>query len=505
MEAVVKALPVGSVLNRTYYITGFLGEGGSGFVYLAQEVENPGAQWAIKEVCHSVPDDEEVKEALIRFRKEYEVLKSLSHTGLPGVHDFFSGDRGDYMVMEYVEGQNIQALMEAGNAPMALDEVLDITLQLLDILKYLHNQDPPVIYRDLKPLNILRTDDGTVKLIDFGIARYFSPEKIVDTEAMGTPGFSAPEQYGKAQSDARSDLYALGATAFFLLTFRYPESFRFCFPPVTQFNPSVPDGLSKVLAQCLAVDPASRFASASELRKLLTEKFSHLMKAVPGQSAPSASQAGQLPGAVASIPLKVSRAQYLNMSVYLACVIALAVLEYMLIEHSLVRIVLLITVIVLIRNCFTSPQDRTFHPVVNVLLIALLVPLFFLGMQRAERVRKANDYPGCSRNLQLIGAVLHQYSVKHNGTLPQKLSDLTPGYIESIPTCPSAGEDTYSDSYKWDNATGNFTVCCKGHHHRSSKLQESFPRYSVIDGLEEYPFQFESSGNREGRLSEEKN
>lgn len=498
----MQALPIGTVLNKTYYITGFLGEGASAFVYLAQEVENPGAQWAIKEVCYSAPDDEEVKEALIRFKKEYEVLKRLSHKGLPGAHDFFSGDRGDYMVMEYVEGQNLQAIMEAGSAPMKLDEVLDITVQLLDILQYLHSQDPPVIYRDLKPLNILRTDDGAVKLVDFGIARYFSPEKIVDTEAMGTPGFSAPEQYGKAQSDARSDLYALGATAFFLLTCRYPDRFKFRFPPVTQFNHSVPDSFSKVLARCLAVDPASRFSSASELKKLLTEKFTSHMKAVPGSSASSASQAGQLPGAAAAvIPLK---APYTKMIVYLACVIAVGVLEYMCTEYPLLRIVLCVTAIVLIKNCFVSPQDRTFHPAVNVLFIALLVPVYFLGMQRAERVWKAHDYPGCSRNLQAIGAALHRYSVKHNGIFPKKLSELIPEHIKSVLTCPSAGEDTYSDSYEFDSTAQNFTVCCKGHNHECSKLQENFPRYSLIYGLEEYPENVENSEKREGKLHEQK-
>lgn len=263
-----KLLPPDTVLRGKYRITDVVGEGATSVVYAALDLSRPGTRWAVKEIISPLAADEhETAEALEMFRREYEMLKELNHPGLPKVIDCFHEERGHYLVMEYVEGTSLQAMYEAQKRIFSPHELLPWTLQLLDILQYLHSQTPPVVYRDLKPSNIVITAGGRAKLIDFGISRHFSPEKECDTQNLGTPGFSAPEQYGNRQTDYRSDIYSLGATLYFLMSGRNPEDFSFKFPPVTRFNPGVPSWMSELLSHALEADHEKRLADLSLMRK----------------------------------------------------------------------------------------------------------------------------------------------------------------------------------------------------------------------------------------------
>ena len=199
--------------------------------------------------------------AVAQFRREAQLLRRLRHPNLPPVSDEFAiGDR-NYLVMEYVPGSTLQQMLDRGEGPFPESRVVAWANQLCDVLDYLHRQQPPIIFRDLKPANIMIDREGTVKLIDFGIARLFTPGKSRDTTTLGTPGYAAPEQYGKGQTDARSDLYALGATLPFLLTARDPADEPFKFPPARRLNPAVPAELEAVVARAVATNACLLYTS----------------------------------------------------------------------------------------------------------------------------------------------------------------------------------------------------------------------------------------------------
>ncbi|MDQ7825942.1 MAG: serine/threonine-protein kinase [Candidatus Eremiobacteraeota bacterium] len=264
-------LSAGTVLNERFSIVKVIGEGAAGVVYCADDLRETGQRCAVKEMAPLHAGEAERREALAMFRREAEILKCLDHGGLPKIIDFFSDGERHYLAMEYIAGENLHTIAKARSRPFDYRELAPWVLQILSILEYLHSQPTPVIFRDLKPSNILVTKLNRVKLIDFGIARLFAPEKTRDTFVMGTPGFSAPEQYGTWQTDGRSDLYSLAVTIYWLLTGEDPEQFAFRFPPVTQFNAAVPPWLEEALEKCLDEDPGRRFQSAAEMKGYFEE------------------------------------------------------------------------------------------------------------------------------------------------------------------------------------------------------------------------------------------
>ncbi len=229
-----------------------------GAVYLARDLRIP-CHWAVKEMANASGDP--ANEAL--FRSEAELLGTLKHPNLPRITDFFSENGKQYLVMDYVEGPTLEQVMR--DRRLDVGETLDIAKQLSEVLEYLHALNPPLIFRDLKPANIILTPGGTVKLIDFGIARHFRPDQGKDTRALGTPGYAAPEQYGHGQSDVRTDLYALGATLHHILSGLDPAEKPFQFGPIPGLTP----GLEALVLKAVALEPAGRFQSAREFRQAL--------------------------------------------------------------------------------------------------------------------------------------------------------------------------------------------------------------------------------------------
>ncbi|HWQ15146.1 MAG TPA: serine/threonine-protein kinase [Roseiflexaceae bacterium] len=253
-------LPQQLVLAGRYVIEQKLGQGGMGAVYRARDLRLATAQWAIKEMSQSaITSPLERQQARDAFRQEAELLAMLSHPNLPRVVDHFEQDGKAYLVMEFVPGESLLDLAQREGLPLPLPRVLEWARQICEVLEYLHAQSPPVIFRDLKPANVMITPRGQVKLIDFGIARLFKPGKARDTQAFGTMGYSAPEQYGRGQTDARSDVYALGVLLHQLLTGYDPTATPFRLPPAAQLNPSLPAYLSEALARATESDPERRF------------------------------------------------------------------------------------------------------------------------------------------------------------------------------------------------------------------------------------------------------
>ena len=209
------------------------------------------------------------------FRREAALLAALHHPNLVQVIDHFSAPGPpprEYLVMECVAGETLDAWIgRSGRTPA---RVLPVALELCAVLDYLHSRTPPIIYRDLKPSNVMieaaaSGSGGRVKLIDFGIARFYKPGKQKDTTMMGTPGFAPPEQYGRGQTDARSDLFSLGVTLHVLLTGYDVEQSPWSYPPVRTLNAAVSPTLERVIAKATAMNVADRYQSAAELRAAL--------------------------------------------------------------------------------------------------------------------------------------------------------------------------------------------------------------------------------------------
>lgn len=234
------ALPLGAILDGKFKVVQVLGEGGMGTVYKVEQLGTPGYYYAVKELLiNPNTTEEERKTAIERFTKEIDLLRKLKHPRIAGLVLPFQERGNYYFVMEFVPGRSLEKILEDANSPLPEDKVLAWGMQVCEALSYIHSQTPPIILRDLKPGNIMITPDGDVMLIDFGIARRFDPNKRTNTENLGTISYASPEHLGSivapgqkrspknpgqlVQTDARSDIYSLGATLYHVLTNYEPD------------------------------------------------------------------------------------------------------------------------------------------------------------------------------------------------------------------------------------------------------------------------------------------
>ena len=263
-------LPPNFILQGRYVIVGKLGQGGMGAVYKVADQRLGGKILAMKEMSDAaITDPQEKAQAIAAFRREAQLLARLNHPNIPKVTDFFTENRKHYIVMEFVPGETLEDRMARQRVPCSEQEVRQWALQLCEVLSYLHSQSPPIIFRDLKPGNIMLTPQGQLKLIDFGIARFFKPGKTGDTQVIGTPGYSPPEQYGRGQTDARSDIYSLGVVLHHLLTLHDPASTPFKLPPVRQLNPAVSPQLEQIITKATQPNIMQRYQNVGEMRQAL--------------------------------------------------------------------------------------------------------------------------------------------------------------------------------------------------------------------------------------------
>jgi len=261
-----------SILHQRYLIVGQAGRGGMSAVYQAVDTQYGNHHVAIKEMSQGNLSTYELNEATARFQQEADLLSSLQHPNLPTIYDGFSEDGRSFLVMEYIDGKTLlQMLKDTGGRPLPVAQVLDYAIQLCDVLMYLHSHNPPIIFRDLKPTNVMVKGNGHLMLIDFGIARFFKEGQEQDTVFLGSPGYAPPEQHGTSQTNPRSDLYSLGATLHCCLTGRDPfhAADRFAFPPVQQMNPLVPIELDQLIQRMVSLDEQQRPNSALEVRQTL--------------------------------------------------------------------------------------------------------------------------------------------------------------------------------------------------------------------------------------------
>lgn len=207
------------LLNSRYEIVREIGQGGYSVVYVAKDKRRKNRLVAIKQINLRSLSPRQVIEATDTFNREVKLLSSLKHRSLPRIYEHFTDPDHWYLVMEYIKGETLEDyLHKTRQSPLSVKEVTTLGIRLCKVLNILHRQNPPIIFRDVKPANIMRAPRGRLYLIDFGIARRFSPEKNKDTQPLGSPGYAPPEQYGRAQTTGQSDIYSLGATLSELLT-----------------------------------------------------------------------------------------------------------------------------------------------------------------------------------------------------------------------------------------------------------------------------------------------
>lgn len=257
-------LRIGDLVDGKYRIIAQTGKGGMSTVWLALN-EAVNKQWAIKEVKKSSPStsDQIIKQNLVT---EAGILRHLKHPHLPSIVDIFNEDDTFLIVMDYIEGRTLSDILkEQGRQPQA--DVVDWALQICSVFKYLHGLNPPIIYRDMKPGNVMLKPDGNIMVIDFGTAREYKHESGEDTIHLGTKGYAAPEQFqdNHQQTDPRTDIYNLGATMYHLVTGKNPSKPPFKFLPIRQVDRTLSSGLESIILKCVAPDPNERYQTVDDL------------------------------------------------------------------------------------------------------------------------------------------------------------------------------------------------------------------------------------------------
>ena len=265
-------LQPGATLQERYQVMGTLGVGGFSSVYKARDMHFPTVTrlCAVKEMVHVNRDPKIRQMATTSFEREASILATLDHPSIPDVYDFFTESDRSYLVIEYINGRDVEALLSEQATTFPVATVIDWALQLCNVLEYLHSHEPnPVIFRDLKPSNIMLDRHQRIRLIDFNIAKLFHTG--LKGTMIGTEGYSPPEQY-RGESSPPGDIYALGATLHHILTRQDPRTeppFSFADRPMDAINPDVPAELEAIISRCLSYDAADRFQKVIELRQAL--------------------------------------------------------------------------------------------------------------------------------------------------------------------------------------------------------------------------------------------
>lgn len=254
---------IGAVIDGKYEILKLVGKGGMSKVYLAMD-KRLNKQWAVKEIEKKSRD----KNNLVVIQSaiaEANMIKRLDHPTLPRIVDIIDNGNVIYIIMDYIEGESLSKVLERDGA-QPQDQVIEWAKDLCEVLEYLHTREPAIIYRDMKPANVMLKPDGSLKLIDFGIAREYKDQNIEDTVSLGTKGYAAPEQFGgKGQTDARTDIYCLGVTLYHLVTGQNPCEPPYELYPIRHWDPSLSAGLEAIIQKCTQLNPVDRYQSCAEL------------------------------------------------------------------------------------------------------------------------------------------------------------------------------------------------------------------------------------------------
>lgn len=254
---------IGQVIDDKYEILKLVGQGGMSKVYLAMD-KRLNKQWAVKEIEKRAKDrnNEIVIQSAIA---EANLIKQLDHPAIVRIVDIIDNGNVIYIIEDYIEGETLSTILE-NNGAQPQELVIEWAMQICEALEYLHTRKPPIIYRDMKPANVMLKPDGSIKVIDFGIAREYKDQSLADTVSLGTKGYAAPEQFGgKGQTDARTDIYCLGVTLYHLLTGQNPCEPPYEIYPIRHWNPQLSAGLEAIIQRCTQLNLDDRYQSCAEL------------------------------------------------------------------------------------------------------------------------------------------------------------------------------------------------------------------------------------------------
>ncbi len=291
-------LQVGSVLQGRYKITAVLGVGGMGSVYLARDMHFPNVtrHVAVKEMLNLAADPNLRAMTLRNFEREANILAELNHPAIPKIYDYFSNKDRAYLVMEYIDGQDVEAIVNRVPDFLPVDMVCRWAIELCDVLQYLHTHQPePIIFRDVKPSNMMIDKHNAVRLIDFGIAKTFQVNQ--KGTMIGTEGYAPPEQY-RGEASPQGDIYAAGATLHHILTKRDPRlepPFTFNERPIRQSNPNVSPELEAIVMRALAQNVQDRFSSSNAMKEAIENVLRPVAQTRVAGHAPAAAGAPASP------------------------------------------------------------------------------------------------------------------------------------------------------------------------------------------------------------------
>jgi hypothetical protein len=285
MDRQLQGKQLGDIIGGRYRLLSVLGSGGMSTVYLAEDLRLAGKRWAVKETRQTGQEQYE-------FLAEADMLVRLNHPNLPEIVDYYPADGlgFSYLVMDFIEGETLLQRFERQGKRMPVSQAVNYALQLCDVFHYLHSHKPePIIYRDVKPANLMIDVQERIRLIDFGIARSFKAGQPADTVRIGTIGFAAPEQFEGRQTDARTDLFGMGALLYFLLSGgQYYYAAR---SSLREHDAALSVSLAGLVEKLLQAEPAARCQSAAEVRGELERVLAEQHQAPPGTAAASASTA----------------------------------------------------------------------------------------------------------------------------------------------------------------------------------------------------------------------
>ncbi len=498
-------LETGKVLNNIYRVANLLGKGSMGNVYLVERIKDK-KKFVVKELNFSQEAGLDISTAKEIFHREAEFMAKINHPGVPKMYGVFSQDGNDYLTMDYIEGKTLEEIVNASEGPIKEYDAIKWTAGLADILDYLHNSfHQPIVYRDLKPANIIIKPDGKPVLVDFGIARYYNPDKEQDTFNYGSPGYAAPEQYkGRGRSTPQTDVFALGVILFQMLTKYDPSLKPLTFPSMRSLNDNISKELEVIVKRAIELNPLKRYISVQEFKEILA-KYANISiedekpQKNPNKLAAISKKLACIAGAIPFIIILLTIA-YANliMKHETAVKIVSTVIWILLIIMYLCPVAGIITGII---ASWKAKKDIYCEPAgdgigCNIIITVVFIIISCMIIPNFLKARVSGQIAACESNIKNIATALELYAEDNKNKYPADLNILVKEkeggpYIKIIPVCPAGSGDLFVGVYRQDSSVyeykisrngNNFTIWCVNNH-MPAGMGRGYPQYSPGEGL----------------------
>jgi len=488
---IILYLETGTILNNFYRVVRLLGKGSMGNVYLVERLKDD-KKFVVKELMFSGEAGLDMSTAREIFFREAEFIVKFNHPGLPAMYGIFTENNRDYLTMDYIEGKNLEEIINSSPEPISEESAINWVIKIAHILDYLHNSfHAPIVYRDLKPSNIIITPGGNPKLVDFGICRYYNPEKNTDTFSYGSPGYAAPEQYrGRGQSTPRTDVFGLGVILFQMLTKYDPTLKPLTFPPMKSLNPLISGELESIISRAIQLDPANRYISIMEFKEKL-ERYSGFYSYPPEEGSPKLTNKWAWTGLILALLAVVSPFLTSFLCYFLSSVSSSFISDILFFTYTIIVLVSPpLGLIAGIIGSIKARKDKNISSVpvslaigCNSLIILFMVLMIFILSSGFLKARAQGTLAACESNLKNIAMALEMYAADNEGHYPASIEYLTKtSYIKAIPPCPGSIKTPYG--YIYAVKPDNFTLWCSGVKvHNSVGVEDGFPQYNPGNGL----------------------